>query len=86
VPAQYFVTASLLHAVGLLGASSSWQYASCVLSDVMLRDAMVLPVHAENDLAHLRLRRQATQGLSAGSTDPLLTAVYTHMQSGAGTL
>jgi hypothetical protein len=56
-----------------------------VLSDVMLRDAAVLPVHTENDLADLRLGRQATQGLSAGSTDPLLAAVYTHMQRGVGT-
>jgi hypothetical protein len=38
-----------------------------VLFDVMLRDAAVLPVLAKHDLAHLRLRRQATKGLSADS-------------------
>jgi len=76
---------ALKHATGVWRASSSWQDASCVRADIMMRDAAVLPVHAENDLAHLRLRRRAVQGLSVDDTDPLLAAVYTHMQRGAGT-
>jgi hypothetical protein len=63
----------------------SWKNAVCVLTDVMLRDAAVLPMHAENGLAHPRLRRQAMQGLSTDATEPLLAAMCTHMAHGAST-
>jgi hypothetical protein len=70
---------------GLCGQGRSWQDRACAASAVMRRDMAVLPMAAENDLAHLRLLREVVRRIDNADDallrDPLVAAVYSSCQA-----
>jgi hypothetical protein len=75
------VRQALRTAVGTNGTPSSWQDTSCV-SNALLCGA-VLPTHAENDLAHLRmlrLMRRVHLYEADAEQDPLVAATFHHVR------
>jgi hypothetical protein len=65
---------------GLSGHQGAWQDRACTATAVLRRDTAMLPVAAENDLAHLRLLREVRRRThnvdDALLHDPLVAAVH----------
>jgi hypothetical protein len=70
---------------GLRGRSGTWQVRACAASAALRRDAAVLPMAAENDLARLRLLREVKRRVANADDailrDPLVAAVHCTCQA-----